>query len=94
MRIELASLESGKGVFAHRYAPDELVRQLGRRDVEHAFDDAVGNERFHGHAAGPRRVEDEHFVIPLFQNAPCRTHARRRDPEHRRRDQRLVFTDP
>ena len=24
MRIELASLESGKGVFAHRYAPDEL----------------------------------------------------------------------
>jgi uncharacterized protein len=25
MRIELASLESGKGVFAHRYAPEELV---------------------------------------------------------------------
>ena len=25
MRIELASLESGKGVFAHRYAPDELA---------------------------------------------------------------------
>ena len=25
MRIELASLESGKGVFAHKYAPDELA---------------------------------------------------------------------
>jgi uncharacterized protein len=25
MRIELASLESGKGVFAQKYAPDELV---------------------------------------------------------------------
>src|SRR6185437_4015717 len=25
MRIELASLESGKGVFAHEYAPDELA---------------------------------------------------------------------
>lgn len=25
MRIELASLESGKGVFANKYAPDELV---------------------------------------------------------------------
>jgi uncharacterized protein len=25
MRIELANLESGKGVFAHTYAPDELV---------------------------------------------------------------------
>ena len=25
MRIELASLEDGKGVFAHTYAPDELV---------------------------------------------------------------------
>ena len=25
MRIELASLESGKGAFAHTYAPDELV---------------------------------------------------------------------
>ena len=24
MRIELASLESGKGVFAHKYAPDDL----------------------------------------------------------------------
>ena len=24
MRIELASLDSGKGVFAHKYAPDEL----------------------------------------------------------------------
>jgi len=25
MRIELASLESGKGAFAHTYAPDELI---------------------------------------------------------------------
>ncbi|HEV7474728.1 MAG TPA: DUF177 domain-containing protein [Pyrinomonadaceae bacterium] len=30
MRIELADLESGKGAFAHDYAPDELVLQDSR----------------------------------------------------------------
>jgi uncharacterized protein len=30
MRIELASLEDGKGVFAHTYASDELVLEDGR----------------------------------------------------------------
>ncbi|HEV7683464.1 MAG TPA: DUF177 domain-containing protein [Pyrinomonadaceae bacterium] len=30
MRIELASLEDGKGVFAHTYAPDELVLEDDR----------------------------------------------------------------
>ena len=30
MRIELASLESGKGVFAHKYAPDERALEDGR----------------------------------------------------------------
>ncbi len=30
MRIELASLEGGKGTFAHTYAPDELVLEDDR----------------------------------------------------------------
>jgi uncharacterized protein len=47
MRIELASLEGGKGAFAHTYAPDELVLEDDRVRLLEA--PAVsGNVRQHG----------------------------------------------
>ena len=67
-----------------------LVGELGRREIEHAVDQAFGDERLHGLAAAARGVEDEHFVTGALEHGTRALHARCRHAEHRRRDDRLV----
>ena len=43
-------------------AADQLVGQLGRRQVEHAGDLAVADQPLHRLAADPGRVEDDHLA--------------------------------
>ena len=70
-------------------AADELVGELGRRDVEHAGEEAAARERLHRLAAGAGRRgrRAPRSRAPRAARAPRVTHGRR-DAEHRRADQR------
>src|SRR6185295_1544647 len=63
MRIELASLESGKGAFAHTYAPDELVLEDERvkliEPAEVAGKVRQQGRRAHGSGRVTARVQAE-----------------------------------
>ena len=48
-------------------AADEVVGQLGRRDVERADQEAAGGQRLEGLPARAGGVEDEHLVAELLQ---------------------------
>ncbi len=71
------------------HAADQLVRELGRGHVEDAGEEAAAYERLHRLPAGAGRVEDEHLVAELLEPLARGRHARRRDAEHRRGDERL-----
>ena len=47
-------------------AADQLVGQLGRRQVEHARDLAVADQALHRLAADARGVEDQHLAAPAL----------------------------
>src|SRR3712207_8988422 len=50
-----------------QHAPDEVVGELGRRDVQRAGEVAAGGQRLEGLPACARRVEHEHLVAELLQ---------------------------
>ena len=70
---------------------DQLVGPFGCGDVQHADDQALGDQAFHGPAAGTRGVEDEHFVSGLFEDGLGRLDANGRVAEHRGNDQRSIL---
>ena len=70
------------------HAADQLVRQLGRRQVEDAGEEAAARERLHRLPARAGGVEDEHLVAELLQPLARPGHRRGRHAEHRRADQR------
>src|SRR5487761_398925 len=67
-------------------AADQFVCELGRREVEHSRNHACLYKVFHGSAASPRSVEDEHFVTEMFETLPRSFDSRRRYPKHRGAD--------
>ena len=70
------------------HTADQLVRQLGRRQVEDAGEEAAARERLHRLPARAGGVEDEHLVAELLQPLARPGHAGRGHSEHRRADQR------
>ena len=54
------------------HAADELVAQLGRGDVEHAGDEAAGDQRLHRAPAGAGGVEDQHLVAGASSTSRAR----------------------
>ena len=52
---------------AVRKPPDELVGKLGRRDVQHAGNQPLVDERFHRPAAIAGGVEHEHFAAGALE---------------------------
>ncbi len=71
-------------------AADQLVGQLGRRQVEHAGDLAVADQTFHRLAADAGGVEDEHLAPARFEQFASPVDAGGRHAEHRRGDDRPV----
>ena len=80
-----ASSRSGP---AESTPPTRSSRELGRRQVEHAGEEAAARQRLHRLPAGAGRVEDEHLVAELLEPLARPRHRRRRHAEHRRPDQR------
>ena len=54
---------------------DELVGQLGRRDVQRGGDEPGAHERLHRLPARSRGVEDEHLVAELLEALPRLGHS-------------------
>ena len=73
-----------------QHAADELVRELRRRDVEHAREQSFARERFQRASAGTGRVEDEHLVAGLLEHLARALDAGRRHAEHARRYERAI----
>ena len=53
-------------------AADDLVGNLGRREVEHSVNQAGLDELLHGLSAGARGVKHQAFEAASFQNSPRR----------------------
>ena len=70
---------------ADEHAADQLVGDLGRRQVEHRRQQARRGELFQRLPARAGGVEDE-AVVARFERARHGLHARRRDAEHRQAD--------
>ena len=71
-----------------QHAADEVVRELGRRQVEDAGEKAAAGQRLHRQTARTGGVEHEHLVPQLLEPLARPRHRRSRDPEHRRPNQR------
>ena len=69
---------------------DELVRQLGRREVEDTHEHPARGRCFESTATAPRRMDDDDFVAVLLQPRSRAFDARCRDAEHARRDDRSI----
>src|SRR5690242_15625297 len=52
-------------------AADELVRELRRRNIQHASKNSFANERLHRLPAVARGMKDNDFVAGVFKDFSC-----------------------
>ena len=81
---------SGQAIRARGEDPaDELVGELGGRQVEDSREPAVGGELLQRPSSGAGGVEDQGLVPEAVEDFARLVDGRRRQPEHRQRDDRL-----
>ena len=79
--MPVRAMAPNRSSVAGQHAADQEIGDLGRRDVDHAGDEAAVDQLLHRPAAGAGGVEHEAIVVRL-ERLNHRLHAGCRDAEH------------